>query len=158
MAEEATQEAPDQDPGELDVVPQGDAGTGNPGPDSEVDWRQKFEAQQKVNRDLERKLKGEAGSLNTQLQELQTKLANQETEYQDAAARALRYEVAAETGLPLNAAARLQGATKEELVSDAEELAKMLSRTTGSADVGVRTDPPAKVTQNDLIRTALRRS
>lgn len=40
--------------------------------------------------------------------------------------RAARYEVAAEVGLDLKAANRLQGSTREELLSDAEELKKLL--------------------------------
>lgn len=157
MADEATtQEATEAEAveaPELDVVDQGNAGTGV----SEVDWQARFEAQQKVNRDLERKMKGEAGTLRAQLEELQTKLADQETEYQTAAARALRYEVAADAGLPLTVADRLQGATREDLEKDAESLGALLGRSTGSADAGVRNDPPVKVSQNDLIRSALRR-
>lgn len=41
-------------------------------------------------------------------------------------ARALRYEVAAETGLPLALASRLTGSTREELAADAETLKTLI--------------------------------
>lgn len=47
----------------------------------------------------------------------------------EAAARALRYEVAAEKGLPLALAARLTGATKEELAADADALRALIPAT-----------------------------
>lgn len=48
------------------------------------------------------------------------------------AAKVLRYEAAEKTGLPLAAAARLQGATLEDLIADAEVL----------KGLGVGTEPP----------------
>lgn len=47
----------------------------------EVDWKAKFEAQQKVTRDLEKKVKGEAGTLRQQLEELQAKMEGREAEH-----------------------------------------------------------------------------
>ncbi len=49
----------------------------------------------------------------------------QETATQSAA-KALRYEVAAEKGLPLEAAARLTGSTREELLADADVLKTLI--------------------------------
>jgi len=42
------------------------------------------------------------------------------------AAKALRYEVAAEAGIPLTLAARLTGSTREEIAADAEALKALI--------------------------------
>lgn len=47
----------------------------------QVDWQAKFEAQQKITRDLEKKVKGEAGTLKSQLDQLQAKLDGKEAEH-----------------------------------------------------------------------------
>jgi len=83
MADEATQDAVEtavEQEQSTDVVDQStadDAGQET----TEVNWQEKFEAQKKVNRDLEKKLKGEAGTLKSQLEELQAKLEGKEAEY-----------------------------------------------------------------------------
>lgn len=51
------------------------------------------------------------------------------------AAKALRYEIAEKAGLPLSAAARLQGATEAELLADAEALKTLLGTTTETKPV-----------------------
>lgn len=79
MADEATQDAATEAV-EHDVTDESTAGNEQE-KSAEVDWRAKFEAQQKVNRDLEKKMKGEAGTLRSQLEELQAKIAGQEKEY-----------------------------------------------------------------------------
>ncbi|WP_258933209.1 hypothetical protein [Nesterenkonia pannonica] len=118
--------------------------------ESETDWKAKFEAQKKVNQDLEKKVKGEAGTLQQQLSE-----ARKEAESN--ATKALRYEVAAEKGIPLEAAARLTGETKEELESDAEKLQALLGTSPRAAFApGKHQDPETKPSPNDLIRAAMR--
>lgn len=47
----------------------------------EVNWQERFEHLQKVNRDLEKKVKGEAGTLRDQVAELQAKIEGKEKEY-----------------------------------------------------------------------------
>lgn len=122
----------------------------DPEPVDETDWRSKYEAQQKVNRDLEKKLKGEAGNL-------QKELSSAKAEAQEHAARALRYEVAVEKGVPLDLADRLTGTTREELTADADVLRKHVNGSASSAFApGVRAEPPVKHDPNDLIRAALR--
>jgi len=54
----------------------------------QVDWQAKFEAQQKITRDLEKKVKGEAGTLKTQLDALQARLDGKEAEHAAAQERA----------------------------------------------------------------------
>lgn len=56
------------------------------------------------------------------LERAQNEAAAAKAAAEQATATALRYEVAAEKGLPLALAARLQGSTKEELAADAESL------------------------------------
>lgn len=47
----------------------------------------------------------------------------------EAEAKALRFEVAAELGIPAELARRLQGGTRDELVADAEALLKLVAPT-----------------------------
>lgn len=53
-------------------------------PAEEVDWRAKFEAQQKINRDLERKVKHEAAPLKAEIEQLRAKVEGTEAEHQAA--------------------------------------------------------------------------
>jgi hypothetical protein len=55
----------------------------------------------------------------------------------------LRFEVAADKGIPLKHAHRLQGSTKEELAKDADELAKELGADTTPGFDGGRSAKPA---------------
>lgn len=79
-----------------------------------------------------------------------------------AALKLLRYEVAADAGLPIKLAARLQGSTKEELSADADSLKQEFGITTegaaqpGSHDSGAGVRRPARrpATMNELIRGA----
>jgi hypothetical protein len=66
-------------------------------------------------------------------------LASAQAQANEAAARALRYEVAAEKGLDLALAARLTGATREELEADADTLMSLIPK----APDGAPTAPPA---------------
>lgn len=66
---------------------------------------------------------------------------------EEAEARALRLEVAAEKGLTLRQAKRLAGSTREELEADADELLEDLggaSGSNGNGDSGGRKPPPGK--------------
>jgi len=54
---------------------------------------------------------------------------------EEAEARALRLEVAHEKNLPVALARRLQGSTREEIESDADELTRSLGSQTGKAKV-----------------------
>ncbi len=74
----------------------------------------------------------------------------------EAQGRLLRYEVAASKKLPAGFAARLQGATREELEADADALLETLGeqqrRQTPNYDGGVRQGAPAPTDMNALIR------
>lgn len=75
-----------------------------------------------------------------------------------------KYEAAAEAGLPLKYAARLQGATKDELLADAKQLAQDFGLTPGEGgepasggsgfDGGVRRPVQKPKTMNGVIRSA----
>ncbi len=109
---------------------------------------------------LEAKLAEYEDAQKTEAEKAAERLTTAERTAAEASARALRYEAAAEAGLPLNMAARLRGDTKEELLADAEELKGLVgtpgSTFGGSADAGVRKTPPQKVSPNDLLRAAIR--
>lgn len=55
---------------------------GAQGGEEQVNYQEKFEAQRKINRDLEKKLKGEAGTLKEQNEKLQAQLDGREKEFQ----------------------------------------------------------------------------
>lgn len=72
-----------------------------------------------------------------------TKTANDEKSRADTAeAKLMRYEVAADKGLPLSSAKRLHGDTREEMEADADELKKLLGDSTdGKGKRGPNPDP-----------------
>lgn len=78
-----------------------------------------------------------------------------------AEATALRYEVALDKGLPKSLAVRLQGATREELETDADQLLETLGGGNGngrkppSFDAGPKTPAPEG---GDDMNTAIRRA
>lgn len=67
-----------------------------------------------------------ADSQKTAEQKTADALAAAQSSANEAAAKALRYEVAAEKGLSLSLAARLTGSTKEELEADADQLMSLI--------------------------------
>lgn len=92
----------------------------------------------------------------TEVQKLAEARAVAETEASTARTQLLRYEVAAAKKLPAEWAARLQGATREDLEADADSLLEALGaqqqRNTPSYDGGVRPGAPAPTDMNTLIR------
>lgn len=76
---------------------------------------------------------------------LQDRVTVAEKRAEEAEARALRLEVAAEKGLTLTQAKRLVGSTKEELEADAEELLESFGGAAGgNPDNGGRKPPTGK--------------
>ena len=73
------------------------------------------------------------------------------------AAKALRYEVAAEKGIPLTAAPRLVGATREEIATDADRFLADFPNLRVSAtrvpapDPGQGPRPPSPHTEDDTL-------
>lgn len=97
----------------------------------------------------------------TPLEDL-VKSANEKAEA--AALRALRYEVAAETGLPLSLAARLQGSDRDTLAADAASLKELVGTNAPAPALppegGTRQTPPAPsadpvVAHNQLLGNLL---
>lgn len=85
MADEATQDAA------AEAVQNDNTGTvsestadGAQSQSEEVNWQERFEAQRKINRELEAKVKGEAGTLRDQIAALQAKLDGKEKEHAEA--------------------------------------------------------------------------
>jgi hypothetical protein len=107
----------------------------------ERDKRQALEKQIKDLQPLADKAKQLEEANQSEVEKLQTKLADAEKARDAATVKADRYEVALEKGLNLTRAKRLVGATRDELVADADELLADL----GPADGKDRKDskPPS---------------
>ncbi|GGV91600.1 hypothetical protein [Streptomyces massasporeus] len=90
----------------------------------------------------------------TEAQKLAEAKAAAESEAATAKQELLRYRVAAKKKLPAELAARLRGATEEEMETDADSLLEVLGqRQTPSYDGGVRKPAAAPTDMNALIRS-----
>lgn len=96
-------------------------------------------------------------------QKLEERATTAEGRVTAAELKVARYEVAAEVGLPLKYAARVQGSTKEELEADAKQLMKDFGLAGGEDeggaggsgfDGGVRRPVSRPKTMNGLIKQA----
>lgn len=113
--------------------------------------------------DLETRLKEYEDRDKTELEKATQKAAESERRASEAEMRLLRYEVATQHGLGMEAAAFLNGSTKEELELRAEELAKLLAdkgrAPTAGFDGGARQPIPEQKTpeeaHNDLLLRSL---
>jgi hypothetical protein len=98
----------------------------------------------------------------TELQRLTDAHTAAERKAQAAEERLLRYEVAAERGLGMAAAAFLTGTTREEIELRAEELERLLAEQgrlpTAGFDGGARTPVPEQKTPEDAHNDLLLRS
>lgn len=95
----------------------------------DTDWKaeaRKWEARAKENREKAEQFDAFQESQKTEQQKLADRLAAAEKSATDQASLLMRYEVAAKKGIPLAAAARLQGATAEELEADADKLLELI--------------------------------
>jgi hypothetical protein len=103
--------------------------------------------------ELEKKVKSFEDRDKTEQQKLEERAATAEGNLTKAEMKVLRFEVAADKGIPLKHAHRLQGSTKEELAKDADELAKELGAdTTPGFDGGARKPAPTGGDMDALIR------
>ena len=90
-------------------------------------------------------LRATADTSKTEVQKLTEKVASFEAKQAEAELRALRAEVASDLKLPKALAARLVGATKEELEADGAELLKVIGKTAEEkAGPNVRTQPTVR--------------
>jgi len=113
-------------------------------------------------KDVRAKLQQFEDQNKTEQQKLAERATGAESRLAAAEARALRYEVAAEMGLPLSLAGRLQGTSKEELAADVTALKKELGLEGADAggaggsgfDGGVRRPVTRPKTMNGLLRQA----
>ncbi|MEU9310870.1 hypothetical protein [Streptomyces sp. NPDC048256] len=89
----------------------------------------------------------------TEAQKLAERATAAEGEAATAKQELMRYRVAAKKKLPAELAARLRGATEEEMETDADSLLGALGqRSTPNYDGGVRKPAPAPTDMNALIR------
>ena len=92
----------------------------------EPDWRKDFDPDKAADRI--RKLQSEAKNLRERAKTAEKKVGDVDTltkERDGLAADNLRLTIGYELGLPMALAKRLQGATREELIADADELVKI---------------------------------
>lgn len=104
--------------------------------------------------EAEAKLKAAADEKLSDQEKVAKRAAEAEDRAVKAEGRALRYEAAAESGLPLTLAMRLQGSTKEELLADAESLKSQLApaATATNGDGQGGTEPPATAANRRIPR------
>jgi DNA repair exonuclease SbcCD ATPase subunit len=113
--------------------------------------------------ELEERLQEYEDKDKSELERLSTKTSEAERRATDAESRLLRYEIAAEHGLGMEAAAFLSGSTREEIELRAEELGKLLADKgrppAGGFDGGARQPVPEHKTpeeaHNDLLLKSL---
>jgi hypothetical protein len=115
--------------------------------------------------ELEERLSEHEDEKKSEHERLTEKLAATESRASDAEVKLLRYEVAAEQGLDMQAAAFLTGSTREEIELRADELAKLLKDkakpTAGGFDGGARPKTPdtrsPEEAHNEFLTRALGR-
>jgi len=109
---------------------QGDpADLGDAGKKAITAEREARKTAEKAVTDLTARVKAFEDAQKTDAEKSSEALASAQKTATESAAKALRYEVAAEKGIPLTAAARLTGTTREELLADADALKGLLGAT-----------------------------
>lgn len=109
----------------------------------DAERRARREAEQAL-RDVKAQLKEIEDKDKSELDKLREQVASLTKDRDEAAAKALRHEVAAAKGLSAAQAKRLVGATKEELEADADEILEAFPTQSGS------TPPPTRRPAADL--------
>lgn len=90
--------------------------------------------------ELSEKVKAFEDKDKTEAEKQAEALATARKTAEEASLKADRYEVAAAKGIPLTAAARLRGSTREEMEADADDLLKLLNL--GKGEDGLNPNPP----------------
>lgn len=121
-------------------------------------WKQKAreqEARAKANAEKATKFDEFEAASKTEAQKLAERADSAERTATETAAKLARFEVAAEKGIPIELAPRLQGSTKEELLADADVLLTQVGQTAPkppTLDGGARKPPSGGTDMNALIR------
>lgn len=116
----------------------------------ETNWQEKFEAQRKVNRDLEKKLKGEAGTLKEQNEELRAKLEGREAEFEQEKAQREADAAAIEKANQRILQAEIRAAAKGELADPDDALLYLDLSSFEVGDDGAVDTEAVTVAINDL--------
>lgn len=146
-----------------DNAPAGDDGTSPTAGDAapaadgeaadETDWRAKFEAQQKINRDLERKQRGEAGTLKAERDALKAKLEGREAEHADLVKQAAVEKAAVDKANARIVRAEVKALAAKKLADPGDALKFLdLDAFEVSADGDVDADAIAEAIE-ELVRT-----
>lgn len=123
-------------------------------------WKAKAREQEtraKANAEKAKKFDDLEAERKTEAEKLTDRATEAERVAADAVLRATRFEVAAEKGLPIELAPRLQGSTKDELLADADVLLTQVGPVKPKApslDGGARKTSSGKSDMNDIIRQA----
>lgn len=123
-------------------------------------WKAKAREQEtraKANADKAKKFDDLEAERKTEAEKLTDRATEAERNAAAAELRATRFEVAAEKGLPIELAPRLQGSTKDELLADADVLLTQVGPgkpKAPSLDGGARKTASGKSDMNDIIRQA----
>lgn len=131
----------------------------------ETDWKaeaKKWETRAKENKTAAERLAQLEESQKTEQQKLAERLAEAERERDQIRTEALRLRIAADKGLTPKQAARLRGASEEELLADADELLAEFGSTgprrpSGDVGQGARDTPQAPTDPKSLADAVLAR-
>jgi len=131
--ENPTETAPENDTPTDANIPAADA---TPPAQDGTDWKaeaRKWEARAKENGKAAEQLKAIEDAKKSELEKANERATQAEAKAAQLEAKQLRTEVAAEAGIPAALAARLTGATREELLADAKALAELVKPSGGSS-------------------------
>lgn len=126
----------------------------------DVDWKaeaEKWKANSRKNEAAAKRMAALEESQKTEAQKLAERATAAESVAAAAQSQLLRYQVAAEKGLPAELAVRLQGSDAKELAADADKLLALLGDTKGGPpkfNGGPRKTAEGKTDMNALIRSA----
>ena len=161
VSEDETPEGVDA-PGASESVPEDEAAVAVEVTEAELaKWKKRHKASERQLRDLRKQVKelvdpAEVATVEAQLTDATGSLRQAEAE-------ALKYKVALEVGLPMDLAIRLQGADRDEMIADAENLKQLMKpKKAGAGNAAAVSGPQNEAAKpqdlNALMRAAVAKS
>lgn len=129
----------------MDLEDQSDNGPDTLTTDTAAGDLAKWKAMSRKHEDAEKKALADLAAATTRNAALETELQQAKDASTQDRAKALRYEVAAEKGLPLTSVANLVGATRDELAASADGLLETVKALAGATPPA----PPQPPVQSD---------